>query len=115
MNGLEVHTAVENDIPVIWVVMNNGGHGMVHLGESMQFKGKFSTSIFKHPLNVAAIAEAVGALSFRVERAGETEAAIRKALQSGRPSVIDVQIYRDCIPPMGMRMATLERFFSRPK
>lgn len=115
MNGLEVHTAVENNIPVIWVVMNNGGHGMVHLGESMQFKGKFSTSIFKRPLNVAAIAEAVGALSFRVEKAGETEAAIRTALRSGRPSVIDVQIYRDCIPPMGMRLATLERFFSRPK
>lgn len=115
MNGLEVHTAVENNIPVIWVVMNNGGHGMVHLGESMQFKGKFSTSLFKHPLNVSAIASAVGALSFRIEKAGDTEKALKEALLSGRPSVLDVQIYRDCIPPVGMRLATLERFFSQPK
>lgn len=112
MNGMEVHTAVENNIPVIWVVMNNGGHGMVHLGEKMQFKGKFNTSIFKHPLNVAQIAEAVGAQSFRVERAGETEVALLKALQSGRPTVIDVRICPDTSPPMGMRMATLERFFT---
>jgi acetolactate synthase-1/2/3 large subunit len=112
MNGMEIHTAVENDIPVIWVVLNNGGHGMVHLGEMMQFKGKFSTSMFKRPLDVARISEAIGAQSFCVERAGETEAAIAQALKSNRPTVIDVRICPDSVPPMGMRLATLEKFFS---
>jgi acetolactate synthase-1/2/3 large subunit len=112
MNGMEVHTAVENDIPVIWIVMNNGGHGMVHLGETLQFKGKFCTSLFKRPLNVAQIAEAVGAQAFRVERGGELEQALHQALESGRPTVIDVHICPDAIPPTGMRLATLERFFS---
>ncbi len=111
MNGMEVHTAVENDIPVVWVVMNNGGHGMVHVGETLQFKGKFSTSQFKHPLDAAQIAEAVGALAFRVSKAGETEKAIRQALASGRPSVIDVRIDPEAMPPLGIRLATLERFF----
>jgi acetolactate synthase-1/2/3 large subunit len=112
MNGMEVHTAVENDVPVIWVVMNNGGHGMVHAGEMLQFKGRFSTSLFKHPLNVAQIAEAVGAPSFRVERPGETERALALALASRRPSVLDVRIDPDILPPTGMRLATLEKFFS---
>jgi hypothetical protein len=62
MNGLEVHTAVENDVPVVWVVLNNGGHGMVHLGETQQFQGRFNTSLFRRKLNVAQIADAVGAL-----------------------------------------------------
>lgn len=114
MNGMEVHTAVENDIPVVWVVMNNGGHGMVHLGEKLQFKGKFSTSQFKHHLNIAQMAESLGAQSFRVERAGETEEAVRKAIQSNKPTVIDVRICSDTIPPTGMRLATLEKFFATP-
>jgi len=111
MNGMEIHTAVENEIPVIWVVMNNGGHGMVHLGETMQFKGKFSTSLFHRPLDVAQIAEAVGALAFRVDRPGETEKAIQAALASGRPTVIDVRTDPEAVPPTGMRLATLEKFF----
>src|SRR5262249_39260124 len=28
MNGFEVHTAVEEHLPVIWIVLNNNGHGM---------------------------------------------------------------------------------------
>lgn len=111
MNGMEVHTAVENNIPVVWVVMNNGGHGMVHLGESIQFKGKFNTSVFSHRVDAAGIAEAVGALAFRVERPGEVETAVRAAIKSGRPSVVDVRADIRDRPPMGIRLATLERFF----
>ncbi|MBK8871473.1 MAG: thiamine pyrophosphate-binding protein [Elusimicrobia bacterium] len=111
MNGLEVHTAVENKIPVVWVVMNNGGHGMVHVGESIQFKGKFNTSLFNHRVDAAGIGEAVGALAFRVERPGEVEEALRKALCSGRPCVIDVRGDPRDRPPLGIRIATLERFF----
>jgi acetolactate synthase-1/2/3 large subunit len=111
MNGMEVHTAVENNIPVVWVVMNNSGHGMVHMGESLQFKGKFSTSLFNHRVDAAGIAEAVGALAFRAERPGEVETAVRAAIQSGRPSVVDVRIDISDRPPLGIRLATLERFF----
>ncbi|MBI4397098.1 MAG: thiamine pyrophosphate-binding protein [Elusimicrobia bacterium] len=113
MNGMEVHTAVENDIPVIWVVQNNGGHGMVHVGETIQFKGKFNTSLFKHPLDVAKIGEAMGALAIRVERPGELEEAIKKALEAERPTVIDVIVDPEAIPPTAIRIETLERFFNR--
>ncbi|HMU96634.1 MAG TPA: thiamine pyrophosphate-binding protein [Elusimicrobiota bacterium] len=111
MNGMEVHTAVENDIPVVWLVMNNGGHGMVHVGETLQFKGKFNTAQFNQRLDVAKIADAVGALSFVVDRAGDTEKALRQALASGRPCVIDVRTDPEAMPPTGIRLATLERFF----
>jgi acetolactate synthase I/II/III large subunit len=113
MNGMEVHTAVENDIPVIWVVLNNGGHGMVHLGEVIQFKGKFNTSLFRQPLDIAKMGEAMGAQAFRARLPGETEQLVKRALASGRPTVIDVRIDPEERPPTGMRLATLERFFNK--
>lgn len=111
MNGMEVHTAVENNIPVVWVVINNGGHGMVHMGESIQFKGKFDTSMFKQRIDAAGIAEALGARAYRAERPGEVEAAVQAALKSGLPSVVDVWSDPNDRPPLGIRLATLERFF----
>ena len=111
MNGMEIHTAVENDIPVVWVVMNNGGLGMVHVGATIQFKGKFNSSQFKKPMNIAKMAEALGALSFRAELPGEVEVAVKQAIASGRPSVVEVMVDPDAKPPMGMRLATLEKFF----
>jgi acetolactate synthase-1/2/3 large subunit len=111
MNGMEVHTAVENDIPVVWVVMNNGGHGMVRLGEMIQFGGRFNSSMFKKPLNIAKMAEALGALSFRATQPGDVERSVRAALSATRPAVVEVMVDPEAKPPMGMRLQTLEKFF----
>jgi acetolactate synthase-1/2/3 large subunit len=61
MNGMEVHTAVDNDIPAIWVVLNNGGNGMVHHGEMAQFGGRFNTSMYNRRLDITGIAAGLGA------------------------------------------------------
>lgn len=113
MNGMEVHTAVENNIPVIWIVQNNGGHGMVHLGETIQFKGKFNTSLFRKHLDVAKMAEAIGALAFMVEKPGELKKAIKDAIAAKRPTVIDVRIDPRTAPPTAIRIETLEKFFNQ--
>lgn len=111
MNGMEVHTAVEFDVPAIWIVMNNGGHGMVCHGEQIQFKGKVSTGKFSKPLNIAGLAEAMGALAWLVTKPGELKLAFNEALRSGRPSVIEVIIDPDVMPPMSLRIETLDKFF----
>lgn len=113
MNGTEVHTAVENDIPVVWVIMNNGGHGMIHLGEKIQFGGKFNSSLFNKPLDISKISEAMGALAFRAERPGETEKAIKAAIASGRPSVVEVMVDPEAAPPTGARFRNLDKSFGK--
>jgi acetolactate synthase I/II/III large subunit len=113
MNGAEVHTAVEHDVPVIWVVMNNGGHGMVHLGETIQFRGKFNTSLFRQPIDIAKMASAMGALSLRVDQPGGVEKALRQALEADKPCVIEVAVDPEAAPPTGVRLETLERFFNK--
>jgi len=111
MNGMEVHTAVENKVPVIWVVMNNGGHGMVRLGEKRQFGGRLDTASFSQPLDVAKMAEAMGALAFLAERPGDVENAVHQALAAQHPAVIDVRIDPAEEPPMGRRFETLTDYF----
>lgn len=111
MNGMEVHTAVEWGVPVIWIVMNNGGHGMVCHGERLQFKGKFSTGKFRRPLDIAGMAESMGALGLRVEKPGELAGALTAAQRSLRPTVIDVRTDPEAMPPLAMRIETLDRFF----
>ncbi|MBI4423530.1 MAG: thiamine pyrophosphate-binding protein [Elusimicrobia bacterium] len=109
MNGLEVHTAVEQDLPVIWVVFNNGGHGMIYHGERMQFGGRFVSSVFREPIDVAGIAKALGARVFRVTRPGETADAIREAVACGKPAVLDVATALSETPPIGSRVQALCR------
>lgn len=109
MNGTEVHTAVENDAPVLWVVVNNGGHGMIYHGERALYGGKFCSSLFRRPLDVAAIARGLGAAAFRVERPGELGEAVRAARALGSPAVIDVLTSLGTPPPMGARVSTIRR------
>jgi thiamine pyrophosphate-dependent acetolactate synthase large subunit-like protein len=53
----------------------------------------------------------MGALSFRIERPGETERALRQAIAAHRPAVIEVIVDPEARPPMGMRLKTLDKFF----
>lgn len=115
MNGMEIHTAVENNIPVVWVVMNNGGHGMVHLGEKVQFKKKFNTSLFRRPLQIAEMAKAMGADGVRVTNPTDLSNALQRALLIEKPCVVEVMTDQEAIPPLGVRMATLEKFFQNGK
>lgn len=112
MNGMEVHTAVDNDIPVIWLILNNGGHGMVHHGERIQFGGKFNTSIFNKRLNVAEIARGLGAESFEASKPGDVARCLALALKCGRPAVIDAAIDVSEAPPIGHRIQSLEKMFN---
>lgn len=112
MTGIELHTAVELGLPVVVVVMNDGGHGMVRLGERIHFGDRFTCSRFKRRLDLAALAEAVGAAAYRAERPGEVEAAVTRALAARQPALVDVRIDPDEAPPTGLRLQTLERFFN---
>lgn len=108
MNGTEVHTAVELGLPVVWVVVNNGGHGMIYHGEKAQFGGKFVSSVFRKPLDVAAMARGMGARALRVERPGDLARALRGAPLDG-PLVLDVITDLSERPPMGARVDALQK------
>jgi acetolactate synthase-1/2/3 large subunit len=111
MNGNEVHTACEYNIPIVWIIQNNGGHGMIYHGECVQFQGRFHNSLFRQPVDYGKFAQSLGALSFRVERPGELGPVLAQALKTGQPCVIDVPIDPMEAPPIGSRFKALNRYF----
>lgn len=111
MNGFEVATAVNYDIPVVWVVFNNAMLGMVYHGRRL-----FSTPIpdgltphFKR-INFAQVAEGLGARGIRVERPDEiTKDFMDDVFRVGRPTVIDVLIDQEAVPPIHARIKTVDK------
>jgi acetolactate synthase-1/2/3 large subunit len=112
MTGTELHTAVELSLPLVVIVLNNGGHGMVFHGERRQFGGRFNTSRFREPIDAAAMARAMGAAATKIRTPDELDRELHRAMHTEGPMLLDVETSIEEVPPMGMRLKTLERFFS---
>ena len=90
----ELETAVRCDIPVVTVVNNNNSLNQEYNIYTAAYDGKPSKKWeelwhFTH-VSFAKIAESMGALGIRVEDPAEIGPAIKKALASGRPAVVEV-------------------------
>lgn len=113
MHGFEVHTAVEYNLPVVWVVLNNAGHGMVHQGDTLMHGEPLGVSDYRVAFDSAAVARAVGARGVTVRRPEELRAALHDALSAAGPTVIDAIIDpSEIAPTLLRRVQTLGRFFA---
>jgi acetolactate synthase-1/2/3 large subunit len=112
MNGMEVATAVNHNIPVIWVIFNDARLGMVYHGQQLQFKERYVSSSFQR-VDFVKIAEGLGAQGVRVERPGELKQIMPQIIASKKPTVIDCLIDAEEIPPIQSRIHALNRFFGR--
>jgi len=113
MHGFEVHTAVEERLPIVWVVLNNGGHGMVHQGDQLMKGVDLGVSLFRVPLDIAGLGRAMGARGVRVDSAQDFRREFEAALCADGPTVIDVIIDAEEIAPtLRRRVHTLAQFFA---
>ncbi|XCC92886.1 thiamine pyrophosphate-binding protein [Salipiger sp. H15] len=96
MMGFELMTAVTHNIPVVWVIFNDGEFKLIKLYQLSAF---FDTALteFETP-DWVAYAHACGAEGFRVEDEEDFEEAFRRAIASGRPTLIDARITRLALP-----------------
>ncbi len=83
ING--ILTAKDENIPIVTIILNNGALGWVKHGQG----NRTIASTFAET-NYADIANAMGVNGIRVEQPGEIAGAIREALASGVPTVVDV-------------------------
>ena len=106
MNFNEVTTAVRYSVPVIVIVLNNGGLGMIRQLQDCFCDGRrFSTELMRKT-DFAQFAKAVGAEGYRAESLEELKDAYRNALKAHGPVVIDCCIKESenalpMIPPNG--------------
>ncbi|WP_462272757.1 acetolactate synthase large subunit [Methanohalophilus sp.] len=89
MNSQEIATAVQNDIPVIVAIMNNGYLGMVRQWQELFFEKRYSHTCIRESVDFVKLAEAYGAVGIRVEKTSEVKPALEKAMDSGKPVIID--------------------------
>lgn len=100
-------TAVEYDIPVVWVVWNNQGYVSIRDIQLGMFGGRelatnFETARDHRPFSAdfAMLARSMGVASHRVTRASEVEDAIATAIRANTPYLIEVPVDRE-IRPIG--------------
>ena len=99
MNGMEVAAAVSHNVPVVWIVFNNAKLGLVHELQKFSLGEKTVSTTFNR-VNLAKVAEGLGAQGFIVERPGELSRILPEALKSGKPTVIDVIVDENEVPPI---------------
>ncbi|HEY5197057.1 MAG TPA: thiamine pyrophosphate-dependent enzyme [Solirubrobacteraceae bacterium] len=81
-------TAVAYDLPVTFVVFDNGRLGMVKLEQEQGGLPEFGTKL--HNPDLAAVARAMGLTGIRVTDPQEIDGAIRDALGTAGPVLVDV-------------------------
>ena len=95
MNMNEIATAVRHNIPVIQVVINNHVLGMVRQWQNLFYGQRYSATVLNDAVDFVKLAEAMGAEGIRVTTQEEFKSAFEKAMNLGRPVVIDCQIDSD--------------------
>jgi len=101
----EVSTAVEYQIPAVWIVLNDSSYNMCQQGMRLQGFKDMDTHIPK--TDFAKLACSLGAEGIRVESEANLYAALQTALVSSKPIVIDVVIDPTPIAPIGGRVKSL--------
>jgi acetolactate synthase-1/2/3 large subunit len=116
LSGFELMTAVEHELPIIWVIFNDGEFKLIKLYQLEAFQ-ETGLVEFQNP-DYAAYAKACGADGYRVRTLKGFEKAYAAALTSRRPSVIDAHISRLALPhysssPEGTVAGVLEMLQAR--
>jgi acetolactate synthase-1/2/3 large subunit len=106
MSGQEISTAVAEGLTVIFIVLNDGGLGMVRHGQRLAKAESIGCDM--PPTDFAALARALGAEAHTV-RSPQDLAALDFEILCARlgPTLIDVLIDPEEVPPMKVRMKVL--------
>jgi len=91
MSLTEVMTAVRENIPVVAVVFDNGQWGAEKRNQIDYFDSRFLGTDLVNP-NFADVAKAMGANGITVEHEDQVGEALKSAIASNRPTVIDLRL-----------------------
>jgi acetolactate synthase I/II/III large subunit len=105
MHASVLGTAVEYALPVVWVVWNNYAYASIRGLQRGYLGGRELATDFKNPVtgerynpDFAAMARSAGVEGVRIDRAADIGDAIRAAIATNRPYLIDVDIAADINP-----------------
>lgn len=100
-------TAMDENVAVIWVVMNNNAFGTIAGLQKAHYGMTHGTTFPKEKAgeetkpDYAAIARAYGIEGVRIKSAAEFKPALEKAIKSGKPYLLDVSMRNNPTPTAG--------------
>ncbi len=101
MNIQELATAVQYNLPVKVIILNNRYLGMVRQWQELFYDKRYTWTHMDHGPDFVKLAEAYGAEGYRIEKEEEVDAVLKKAFRNKRPTFIDVRVSPDeCVYPM---------------
>jgi len=96
MCGQELATAVQFELPIIVIVVDNGMYGTIRMHQERQFPGRVVGTDLVNP-DFGAYARAFGAHGENVERTEDFPAALDRALASGVPALVALRVDPEAI------------------
>jgi len=108
MSGQEITVALQHNLPVIYIILNDNSLGMVKHGQKL---GGGEAIAFELPLiDYAAVARAMGVQAFTIKKPEDfLELDFSLICSTNGPTLIDVYIDGEEVPPMGSRMKVLDQ------
>ncbi len=114
MNGMELLTAAEHRLPVVWLVEHNDMHGITWHGSKRVGRKRPMESVrYRRHLDVSGIARAMGLTTEVVDGPGQLQAVLPGLLAARAPAVVEIRVDGTIEPPLGDRAKTIAGFTER--
>jgi acetolactate synthase-1/2/3 large subunit len=107
MSGQEMTVARQQGLSVVFIVLNDSALGMVKHGQRLA--GSEAVGFELPDVDFSAMASAMGIRAYRISCPQELMAlSIDQIIHSDGPTLLDIRIDPEAIPPMGLRMKVLQ-------
>ena len=98
MNGQELATAVQYNLGIVIIVVNNGMYGTIRMHQEREYPGRVVGTDLGNP-DFAALARAYGATGTTIERTEDFAPAFEQAMAAGKPALLELKIDPEAITP----------------
>jgi acetolactate synthase-1/2/3 large subunit len=94
----ELATAVQHRANVLTIVVNNGVYGTIRMHQERRYPGRVVATELINP-DFVALARSFGAYGEKVESTSDFPDAYRRALEAGRPALLELRVDPDQLSP----------------
>ncbi len=98
MHGQEFATAVQYNLPIVVLIIDNGMYGTIRMHQERHYPGRVSATQLRNP-DFAQYAVAFGGHGERVETTEQFGPAFERAVASGKPAILHLLIDPEAITP----------------
>jgi acetolactate synthase-1/2/3 large subunit len=101
MNIQEMATAVQYNLPVKIVILNNKYLGMVRQWQQLFYEKRYASTSIEETPDFVKLAESYGAVGLRATRPQEVVPVLKEGLSTPKPVIMDFWVDREeCVYPM---------------